>query len=231
VLYGAAEYSRDLDLVVLVDEIGLPRLAAAMSALRATVIAVPGFEAEFLWRGHAVHFNVPPEVGDAGGSSLRVDVMTRMRGVAPFQELWNQRTTIALSDESSGSDVLVDVLGLPDLVRAKKTQRDKDWPIIRRLVDASYAVERERAEGAEQIEFWLDELRSPEFLREAVARYPQAAAHSTRAAVIAVRTGGDVSDALAREQAEEMQADRLYWQPLRRELELLRHTRRREGAD
>ena len=32
----------------------------------------------------------------------------------------------------------IDLLALEDLVRAKKTQRDKDWPMIRRLVEQSY---------------------------------------------------------------------------------------------
>ena len=31
-----------------------------------------------------------------------------------------------------------ELLGIEDLVKAKKTQRDKDWPMIRRLVDAHY---------------------------------------------------------------------------------------------
>lgn len=31
-----------------------------------------------------------------------------------------------------------DALSLPDLVMAKKTQRDKDWPMIRRLLEANY---------------------------------------------------------------------------------------------
>ena len=53
VLYGAAEYSRDLDLAVLATSEALPRLTAAMDALRATVIAVPPFELQFLARGHA----------------------------------------------------------------------------------------------------------------------------------------------------------------------------------
>jgi len=31
---------------------------------------------------------------------------------------------------------IYEILGIEDLVKAKKTQRDKDWPMIRRLVDA-----------------------------------------------------------------------------------------------
>ena len=59
VLYGAAEYSRDLDLAVMATADAFARLDSALSALEATVIAVPPFELEFLERGHAVHFEVP----------------------------------------------------------------------------------------------------------------------------------------------------------------------------
>ena len=227
VLYGAAEYSRDLDLAVLATDDALPRLGRAMQTLSATVIAVPPFEPQFLARGHAVHFSVPagPHLPDA--SPLRVDIMSRMRGVAPFEQLWERRTTIALPEPTSLADVLADIMSLPDLVTAKKTQRDKDWPMLRRLVDASYAAEREGQPGAEHVDFWLAELRSPVFLQDAVGRFSAAAARSDRRAVIAAREGGDIAQALADEQDSEMAADRTYWEPLRRELEALRCAARR----
>lgn len=56
VLYGAAEFSRDADFVVLVDPDNLARLQAALDELHATCIAVPPFEADYLERGHAIHF-------------------------------------------------------------------------------------------------------------------------------------------------------------------------------
>ena len=227
VLYGAAEYSRDLDLAVLATEAALPRLTAALEALQATVIAVPRFELHYLTRGHAVHFSVPPDADLGPVPPLRVDVMSCMRGVAPFEDLWDRRTTIALADPSSKEEVQVDVMSLGDLVNAKKTQRDKDWPMLRRLVDASYASARETDISDEQIDFWLAQLRSPEFLREAITRFPEQATRSHRRAVMAARENGDVADALANEQATEMAADRAYWEPLRRELEVLRHAARR----
>jgi len=49
--------------------------------------------------------------------------MSRPRVVGPFATLWRRRTTLSLPDGFS-----FDVLSLPDLVRAKKTQRDKDCP-------------------------------------------------------------------------------------------------------
>ena len=80
ILYGAAEFSRDVDVVVLADDKNLDRLRSAL-----------------------------------------------------------------------------DELDLPDLVRAKKTQRDKDWPMIRRLVEADYH-NRPRRPSRAQIRFWLVEV-------------------------------------------------------------------------
>ena len=227
VLYGAAEYSRDLDLAVLATSEALPRLTAAMDALRATVIAVPPFELQFLARGHAVHFSVPDDSDSTVGSPLRVDIMSRMRGVAPFAALWERRTSITLPGDEGSTEVTAEVMALEDLVTAKKTQRDKDWPMLRRLVDASYDNGRDGDAGAEQATFWLAELRSSEFLREAISRFPLDAARSTRPAVLAAIAGRDLHDALASEQSIEMAADRAYWEPLRRELESLRHAARR----
>jgi len=223
VLYGAAEYSRDLDLAVLATPEALPALDAALAALHATVIAVPSFDPRFLERGHAVHFSIP----DGSAFPLRVDIMSRMRGVDAFPLLWDRRTTVALPTGQDDREVLVDVMALEDLVSAKKTQRDKDWPMLRRLVDASYAAAQDDAATDAQVAFWLAELRSPAFLVESVERFPDAAARSTRAAVHAARHGRDVDASLAAEQAAIMAEDKAYWAPLRRELEQLRFDARR----
>jgi len=224
VLYGAAEYSRDLDLAVLATDEALPSLRAALESLHAAVIAVPSFDIGYLDRGHAVHFSVP----DGSLSPLRVDIMSRLRGVDAFPVLWERRTTIALSAGEGADEVHVDVMALEDLVAAKKTQRDKDWPMLRRLVDASYVAERDDAVSEAQVDFWLAELRSPVFLAEVIARFPEAAARSSRPAVIAAPNHDEMDVALAAEQTQIMAEDREYWAPLRRELEALRFEARRK---
>jgi hypothetical protein len=119
VWYGAAEFSRDLHLALLPDPSNLDRLQTALEELNAEVIAVPPFSLKLLTEGLAVHFRCrQPET-----AGLRIDVMAHMRGVAPFPELWARRTTFAFEDET------LEVLALPDLVAAKKTQQDKDWPM------------------------------------------------------------------------------------------------------
>jgi len=56
VFYGAAEFSRDLDLLILVDAANLARLRQALDELDAQPIAVPPFAQQFLEAGHAIHF-------------------------------------------------------------------------------------------------------------------------------------------------------------------------------
>jgi hypothetical protein len=223
VFYGAAEFSRDLDLLILADADNLARLASALEELAAHPIAVPPFEARHLLHGHAVHFRCTRE--DVAG--LRIDIMTKLRGVAEFEDLWERRTTIEVEGEP------LNLLAIEDLVQAKKTQRDKDWPMIQRLIEQSYF--RQPAEpSASTIDFWLRELRSPELLLEA------AAAHAGRAHALAdqrpaleAAVRGDmeqVRDLLDAEEREERRKDREYWAPLKKELEQLRLGREKASS-
>jgi hypothetical protein len=165
VLYGAAEFSRDADFNVLASPENLDRLTGALDDLQADVIAVPPFDPQYLERGHAIHFRCRHP--DAQG--MRVDVMARLRGVDPFPELWERRTTWDLPEGFQ-----IDSLSLPDLVASKKTQRDKDWPMIRRLVEVSYD-EGFSSPTPERVDFWLRELRTPELLLECARAFPEEA--------------------------------------------------------
>lgn len=217
VLYGAAEFSRDLDLVLLPDPDNLDRLRRALADLDAEVVAVPPFRREHLDEGLAVHFRCCHP--DAQG--LRIDVMTRLRGVEPFPRLWARRTTFEFEDET------LEVLSLPDLVAAKKTQRDKDWPMVRRLVDASYLSHREEP-TPERVEFWLRELRSPELLVEVAESHPRALAEARRDRPLleqATHEGlerGDLARALRAEEEAVRSEDEAYWRPLKQKLSRLR---------
>ena len=219
VLYGAAEFSRDTDVVVLSDDDNLGRLATAVAVLEADVIAVPPFTRSHLQAGHAVHFRCR-----AGGvEGMRLDVMARIRGLPEFAMLWERRTTI---ETAAGP---IEVLSLPDLVTAKKTQRDKDWPMITRLVEADYAAHGPRADMP-RTAFWLRELRTPSILVD-VARSATDVSESLVAErpLLAAALAGDtaaVAAGLAAEEAREREADRIYWAPLRQELERLRLERR-----
>lgn len=217
VFYGAAEFSLTTDFAILADAANLTRLRKALAELRAESIAVPPFELKYLKRGHALHFRCQhPEA-----LRMRVDVMSKMRGVDSFVKLWKRRTTIALPDGSK-----CDLLSLPDLVQAKKTQRDKDWPMIRRLVEAHYFSPHAKPRAA-QIKFWLLELRTTQLLLEV------AQAHASLARRLAVQRPllrhavagkpAPLESALAAEENQMRTEDKAYWSPLLRELEKLRH--------
>ncbi len=219
IIYGAAEFSRDSDFVLLATPANLTRLRTALQELEAELIYVPQLEVDDLRRGHACHFRCHAE----GVEGLRVDVMARLRGCDEFNVLWRRRTTVTLPD-----GMKVEVLGLHDLVQSKKTQRDKDWLMLRRLVDNDIFLHQERPQHG-QARWWLLECRSAENLialtrrfrstaRRCIAKHPLLAhALASDAAALAA--------ALATEEQQERDIDRTYWKPLREELERLRRQR------
>ena len=221
VFYGAAEFSRDLDLLILADAGNLLNVSRALDALDAEVVAVPPLEEQHLLRGHAVHLRCRRE--DVAG--LRIDLMSSLRGVAGFEELWARRTTIEVAGEP------IDLLAMEDLVLAKKTQQQKDWPMIRRLVEQSYfGHSPSPTQGL--VRFWLRELRTPELLVEVAVAHPglacaEAVLRPAVEAALAARLE-DVSDALEAEEREERRKDREYWAPLKLELEEFRLGRRKQ---
>jgi hypothetical protein len=150
ILYGAAEFTRDVDFAVAVAPRNLERLRAALADLEAEPVYFPPLSAAVLARGHSCHFRC---LG-AGLNELRVDVMSKMRGVDPFVKLWKRRVVLALPGVGRLS-----VLALPDLVRAKKTQRDKDWPMVRRLLEADIAHAAGEP-GRARVAFWFRECRT-----------------------------------------------------------------------
>ena len=219
VLYGAAQFSKDIDLAVAADSSNLDAIRSAFSELQADPIAVPPLDAKYLEMGLAVHFRVrhPQAAG------WRVDLLSKMRNVDPMEQLWDRRTTI----ESDGE--WIDLLALPDLVFAKKTQRDKVWPMIARLVEANF-FQNQQSPSPQHVDFWFHELRSPDILTQlANAHRDRCEAAAVHRPLLQFAINGDI-DRLHRglldEQLREQELDRQYWMPLRKVLEQLRQERR-----
>jgi hypothetical protein len=149
--------------------------------------------------------------------------MAHMRGVAPFPELWARRTTLIFEDDE------LEVMALPDLVAAKKTQRDKDWPMIRRLVDVNYLSHRDEP-TEERVLFWLRELRTPELLVEVAQAHADLVEEVARErALLKLATSDHLANgllgrALRDEEEAERRRDAEYWRPLRDQIERLRRT-------
>ncbi|MCX6878266.1 MAG: hypothetical protein NTW21_31305 [Verrucomicrobia bacterium] len=213
VFYGAAQFSKDVDFLILAEATNFLGLQAALAELQAVRIAVPRFDPEVLQRGHAVHFRCQAP----GVEGLRIDVMTRLRDLPSFAVLWDRRTTVATGDGGE-----VNLLAVPDLVNAKKTQRDKDWPMIGALVEGHYTA-LESAPTPERILFWLAESRTPERLIDLTARFPAEAASAAAArpllALARADTLPELRTALDAEVRAEQDKDRAYWEPLKREME------------
>lgn len=169
VLYGGSEFSRDTDIAVLPDQNNLKLLDMALAELNAEPIAVPELSLEYLLKGHAVHFRCK----HPDAMNMRIDIMSVLRNAAPFETLWERRTTMDLNE-----GLIVDVVALQDLVAIKKTQRDKDWSHIRRLIEAHY-LENFNKNLPEDVRFWLIEARTPEIIRSLVAKNPEIAKELT----------------------------------------------------
>ena len=220
VFYGAAQVSKDVDFLILADEANFKKLHTALATLAATRIAVPAFDPGVLERGHAVHFRCAAP----GVEGLRIDVMSRLRDLSCFDDLWARRTVIGDADGNE-----FHLLSVPDLVQAKKTQRAKDWPVIEALVSIHF---RENAANPQPdwLEFWLAEARSPELLIDLTARFPAATSglFAARPLLALARSGNlpELRAALDAEVRTEQDKDRRYWEPLKREMEAFRRTER-----
>jgi hypothetical protein len=220
VFYGAAQVSKDVDFLILADEENFSRLHEALAVLQALRIAVPKFDPSALARGHAVHFRCQA----FGVEGLRIDIMTKLRDLPNFDELWERRTVV-----SDNEGVEFNLLSAPDLVSAKKTQRSKDWPVIEALV-AIHFQENFGNPTPEWIAFWLMEARSPELLVDLTSRFAAEADQIKNIRpLLALAMRGDLPalrEALDAEVRAEQEKDRIYWEPLKREMEAFRRAER-----
>lgn len=154
VLYGAAEFSRDTDLAILASEENAERLTKAMQALEAEVIDMPPFLLQHLIVGHAVHFRC--RHSEAAG--MRVDVMSRMRGVTDFSTLWERCTPELLRDLASA---------YPALAKEETANRS----LIRHAISGDFDLltsameDEERHERLQDQAYWLPLKRDLERLR------------------------------------------------------------------
>ena len=218
IIYGAAEFSRDSDFVIFCDTDNLKRLKKALRTLKARNIYVPPLKKKFLNRGHACHFRCYVDAA----KNIRIDILAKLRSCDDFDKLWQRRFTVRLPDKKT-----IEVIGLEDLVQSKKTQRDKDWLMLNRLIENDMLLTHRP--NVEKIKWWLCECRNSKALmklvnknrkltQECVARRPflkTALKNNVR----------KLEKSIAQEELLERRRDHVYWQPLRKELEILRRTK------
>ncbi|MDP2922832.1 MAG: hypothetical protein Q8O30_03815 [Candidatus Omnitrophota bacterium] len=217
IIYGAAEFSRDSDFVVLSSNDNLGRLEKALSVLRAELIYVPPLEADYLERGHACHFRCKAK----DVQNLRVDVISKLRGCEPFDKLWERKKTVSLKGGNA-----IDVIGLKDLVQSKKTQRDKDWLMLKRLIENDIILNKDNPLN-ERVRWWFLESRSPDSLVRLAKEYPEIIKECVaQRPLLSATINIDIqklNSQLYEEELIERQKDTEYWAPLKKELEMLRH--------
>lgn len=216
VFYGAAQVSKDIDLALLAEPANIERLRRALGELVAARIAVPPFDPALFHRGHAIHFRCHAP----GVEGLRVDLMSKLRLLDPFETLWERRTTFV---DEAGEEF--NLLSVPDLVRSKKTSRNKDWPVIELLVNI-HIHENSAAPRPDWIRFWLSECRTPVQLVALARRFTAECGALTpiRPLLNHALTADPAAliPALDAEMRAEQAVDRAYWEPVRRELEAMR---------
>ncbi len=216
IIYGAAEFSRDSDFVVLLLKKNLENLKKALKRLKAKLIYVPVLEASYLERGHACHFRC--EAKDV--KWLRIDIIAKLRGCEPFDKLWERRNKIKLKNGRR-----IDVIGLYDLIQSKKTQRDKDWLMLKRLVDNDIILNRKNPKY-EQIKRWFFECRDVNILIDLARKYPIIVKECVVNRPLLIEAlNADIERLnlqLNQEEQSERRKDIEYWTPLRKELEELR---------
>jgi len=213
ILYGAAEFSRDIDLSPLITAENLEDLREVLKELEAETVYYPDLSEDALLKGHACHFRCQRK--DLKG--LRIDVIGVMRGVDAFHELWKRRKEVEVPEIGR-----IVVIGLSDLVKSKKTQRDKDWPMIRRLIEADIHAAPDQVSD-DRIRFWFAECRTPELLILLAEKYPEIVrmmAANRPLLDFSIEGSRDKLQRLLKEEEDkEREADQEYWKPLREELE------------
>lgn len=187
-----------------------------MHALKAKNIYVPPLQKEYLNKGQSCHFRCYAEPV----KNLRIDVLAKLRGCDSFEKLWQRRLTVKLPRNKT-----IEVIGLEDLVQSKKTQRDKDWLMLNSLVENDIILTGKPS--TQKIKWWLYECRDSDTLIKLVDKNKNLAKECvTKRALLKVALKKDIEKLgklLRKEELLEREKDREYWEPLKKELEILRH--------
>ena len=216
IIYGAAEFSRDTDIIILCNNDNLNTLRKTLSELKAAQIFFPPLELKYLKKGHACHFRCHAK----GVENLRIDIIGKLRGCSNFETMWKRRTTAALSN-----GLKIDILGIPDLVKCKKTQRDKDWFMLNRLVGNDILLNQPNA-SEDKIKWWFLECRSTETLFNLMQKFPGYIDNCIKERpllkYVKENNKKTLEKMLYEEEVSERNKDEQYWAPLKKELSNLR---------
>src|SRR5258705_1809798 len=124
VLYGAAEFSEDIDLWIAPASNNIDAFTKVLREHKAKYYKLtPSLHSQYLERGHGFHFTFP----DADGRDVFLDIMGRPPRASDFA---TAKRNAVLMDSEWGS---LRTIGIKHLVEIKKTQRLEDYAVISRL--------------------------------------------------------------------------------------------------
>ena len=228
ILYGASQFTEDVDLWVRPTGEEILRFLRALADLDAQVYKLtPPVTPPFVRRGHGFHFMIP-RVGD--DLPTFIDLMGRPPRVGSFARARARSRT--LSPTWGGA---VPTAAPEDLADLKKTDRPDDYPIISRLARLRLAEERlptaRTLTWALANTFVVDDLEA--IIRAHGDAIPPSVAADDPAVslLLACRargrepTGRNVDRAaaiLSRRALELQRLGRAYWRPVRDDLKALR---------
>lgn len=227
VAYGATQFTRDADIWVNPTRGNLARLRKALNDIGAQPRFLPPLELSYLRRGHGVHFRFRWDARE-----FLLDILGRPPRVKGFRTARKDALPIRWHGVS------VPIIDVFRLVATKKTDREKDYVVIRSLVEMVFHQAARTSGDRERTAGWLArESRNPAHLLAIARRWPggkRALLQSRRPAAVLAANGAppnDIEQALAIEMKRLQAKSRDYWRPFLRELRRMRrHTRRQDRS-
>lgn len=217
VAYGASQFTRDADLWINPTKRNLNRLRKVLKDLKATLRFLPPLKLSYLKKGHGVHFRFKYQ-----GRNFNIDILGKAPRVSGFLSAWKDAQLI------DWHRLNVPVLDAQRLIATKKTDRERDYPVIQLLGELIFEQARRERKNRKTIILWLaKESRNPQHLRN-IARWNggrQALLESKRpAAILAAQNASaiEIQEELNTEKEKLKEENREYWRPLISELRQLR---------
>ncbi len=227
VAYGAAQFTRDADFWVKPTKKNLACLQKALKQLKARIRFLPPLDIAYLKKGHGVHFRF-----NHSGQTFLIDFLGKPPRVASsFDNAYSDTNRIQWHGLS------VPLIDIKRLIATKKTEREKDYIVIKELVDSVFEEVKDSKPLRNKLTAWLlQELRTPDSLITITKEWKngkQYALQSGREAAILAcsktATNDDIQKALEKEKENLRKADKEYWKPFRDEIKNMRKEQRRKS--
>ncbi|MBW1855093.1 MAG: nucleotidyl transferase AbiEii/AbiGii toxin family protein [Deltaproteobacteria bacterium] len=225
VAYGAAQFTRDADFWIKPTKKNLVCLQKALKQLKAKPRFLPPLDIEYLRKGHGVHFRFTYRE-----QTFLIDILGKPPRVIPnFNQAYKDANHIEWHELS------VPVIDIKRLIATKKTERDKDYTVIKDLVDLLFEeVRSNRSQRKKFLTWLLQELRTPKYLKTITREWEYGKQYALKtgreAAILACSknaTEEEIQAALDKEKEILRKADKQYWKPIRNEIKIMRQEHRK----